>query len=153
PRPLPHLLRGRRHRRRPGRAEIEGRQAPRRDPAHRPRRRPHRLPRSRQHRQRPDRAGPVARRPLTAPDDIAGREDAMSTVQLLSSLRIGQLTGSTDPGWPNPVDPLGWPLLTDMTSWGVVGPDLGANAEHHDDGRLYIFFGDTATHRREGDPR
>jgi hypothetical protein len=57
----------------------------------------------------------------------------------ISTERIGQLTGSTDPA--------GLPILnnSDVGEWqgaGVEGVDLGANAEHG--GRLYFFFGDVA---------
>jgi hypothetical protein len=70
----------------------------------------------------------------------------MSVIEVLSSVRVGQLTGSTrtsEPKWETPVDPLGWPLLNDTGHWGVMGADLGANTEHSD-GRLYFFTGDVA---------
>lgn len=69
----------------------------------------------------------------------------MTTPQLLSTGRIGQLTGSTspDPPWPDPIDAQGWPLLNDTGLWGVNGVDLGANTEH-DNSRLNFFFGDVA---------
>jgi hypothetical protein len=42
----------------------------------------------------------------------------MSHVQLLSSMRIGRLAGSTNGDtWKQPIDPQGWSLLTDATSW------------------------------------
>jgi len=75
----------------------------------------------------------------------------MSQVEVLSTVRIGQLTGSTrvsDPKWEHSVDPMQWPLLNDTGRWGVIGVDLGANTEHSD-GRLYFFFGDVAV---EWDP-
>lgn len=75
----------------------------------------------------------------------------MARIDWLGTVRVGQLTGSVGPTWQRPVDPEGWPLLTDTTAWGVVGVDLGAPAEHGD-GRLYIFFGDVATNQRPGDP-
>jgi hypothetical protein len=47
--------------------------------------------------------------------------------------------------WPNLVDPVYKPLLTDTgRQWNAIGFDEGANAEHSD-GRLYIFTGDVAT--------
>lgn len=72
----------------------------------------------------------------------------MASPQLISTERIGQITGSTDlsslnPKWPLTVDAEQWPLLNETGHWGALGADLGANAEHND-GRLYIFFGDTA---------
>jgi hypothetical protein len=70
----------------------------------------------------------------------AGRGEAMSEV--LGTERIGQLTGSTAPGWPQTKDPMHWPLLNETGRCGVNGVDLGANTEHN--GRLYIFFGDVA---------
>ena len=75
----------------------------------------------------------------------------MASFELLSTVRVGQLTGSVGGDWKQPVDAEGWPLLTNTTDWGVVGVDLGATAEHS--GRLYIFFGDVATNQRPGDPR
>jgi len=70
--------------------------------------------------------------------------------QLLGTVRIGQLTGTTDldrpePGrrWPLLVDAEQQPLLTDTGRWGAIGLDLGSNTEHA--GRLYIFFGDVST--------
>jgi hypothetical protein len=75
----------------------------------------------------------------------------MTSAEVLSTVRIGQLTGSKrvrDPKWENPVDPIGWPLLNDTGRWGVMGADLGANTEHAD-GRLYFFTGDVAV---EWDP-
>jgi hypothetical protein len=85
----------------------------------------------------------------------------MELIESLSTVRIGQLTGSTrakNPKWENSVDPMHWPLLNDTGRWGVMGVDLGANTEHSD-GRLYFFFGDVAVEwDREfpgysGDPR
>ena len=76
----------------------------------------------------------------------------MEPVRTIRTIRVGQLTGSTNEGHRDPVDAEGWPLLQETTSWGVQGLDLGALAEHRDDGRLYIFFGDVATHQRQGDP-
>lgn len=75
----------------------------------------------------------------------------MAIAEVLSTVRIGQLTGSTkaiDPKWENSIDAMGWPLLNDTGRWGVMGVDLGANTEHAD-GRLYFFFGDVAV---EWDP-
>ncbi|SOD92180.1 hypothetical protein [Spirosoma fluviale] len=71
----------------------------------------------------------------------------MALIQVLSTTRVGQLTGSTDlgaqhPKWPLLVDAQHFPLLNDTGHWGAQGADLGANTEHSD-GRLYIFFGDT----------
>jgi hypothetical protein len=62
-------------------------------------------------------------------------------MQFLSTVRIGQITGS-NAGDPNlhTSDPHGWPLLNDTTRWGALGLDEGANAEHQ--GRLYFFVGD-----------
>jgi hypothetical protein len=80
----------------------------------------------------------------------------MTATDVLSTIRIGQLTGSKDPTtapperprpWPLLVDAQGWPLLNDTGVWGAAGIDLGANTEHSD-GRLYFFFGDTATTRK-----
>jgi hypothetical protein len=66
----------------------------------------------------------------------------------LSTVRVGQLTGTTGDQWPDLVDARGWPLLTDTGRWGLWGVDLGANTEHpdvdHPGGRLFIFFGDVA---------
>jgi hypothetical protein len=54
--------------------------------------------------------------------------------RVVSTTRLGQLTGAKDPQ--------SRPLLNcDTNPWGVLGVDLGANAEHSD-GKLYIFFGD-----------
>jgi hypothetical protein len=79
----------------------------------------------------------------------------MDSIRLLETVRIGQLTGSTDLGAPNPkwpllVDAEQWPLLTDTGTWGAAGIDLGANTEHN--GRTYIFFGDVATTPWSGIP-
>ena len=79
----------------------------------------------------------------------------MSTDVLVSTRRVGQLTGTTDagaehPSWPLPVDAEQWPLLTDTGRWGVIGVDLGANTEHG--GRTYVFFGDVAQNRSSGLP-
>jgi hypothetical protein len=74
------------------------------------------------------------------------QEVAMALVEVISTVRIGQLTGSTrseEPRWIRSVDPMQWPLLNDTGRWGVTGVDLGANTEHSD-GRLYFFFGDVA---------
>lgn len=63
---------------------------------------------------------------------------------LIATSRVGQITGSTDANTCKTlVDPIGWPLLTDIGRWGAIGTDLGALTEHNN--RLYIFFGDTAT--------
>jgi hypothetical protein len=83
------------------------------------------------------------------------QEVAMDSVRLLETVRIGQLTGSTDldashPNWPLTVDAEQWPLLTDTGTWGAAGIDLGANTEHN--GRTYIFFGDVATTSWSGIP-
>jgi hypothetical protein len=78
-------------------------------------------------------------------------ETAMPLEELISTSRVGQITGSIDKQtWPQLVDPMGWPLLTDTGVWGAVGADLGANTDHDD--RLYIFFGDTATNQGKDDP-
>lgn len=67
----------------------------------------------------------------------------MSDPKLISTFRIGQLTGSTAPiVWPQLVDPLGQPLLNDLGACGAWGVNLGANCDHK--GRLFIFFGDAA---------
>jgi hypothetical protein len=59
---------------------------------------------------------------------------ASGPFRVVSTTRLGQLTGTTDPQ--------SRPLLNCKTDqWGVLGVDLGANAEHSD-GKLYIFFGD-----------
>jgi hypothetical protein len=71
-------------------------------------------------------------------------------IDVLGTVRVGQLTGTASSSWPLLVDPLGWPLLTDTGRWNVIGVDLGANARHSD-GRMYVFFGDVATDR-SGDP-
>ena len=80
-------------------------------------------------------------------------DEVTLTGEFLSTIRVGQLTGSRDSTiapperprpWPLLVDPQGWPLLNDTGVWGAAGLDLGANTEHSD-GRLYFFFGDTAT--------
>ena len=66
--------------------------------------------------------------------------------KVLSTTRVGQLTGSTrskEPKWIRSVDSMGFPLLNDTGRWGVIGVDLGANTEHSD-GKLYFFFGDVA---------
>jgi hypothetical protein len=76
----------------------------------------------------------------------------MAFVEVLSTVRIGQLTGSTrsqEPRWIRSVDPVQWPLLNETGRWGVMGLDLGANTEHSDK-KLYFFFGDVAV---EWDPR
>jgi hypothetical protein len=65
-------------------------------------------------------------------------------IDVLRVNRIGQISGTTGPGWPMLVDPVGNPLLTDSGAWNMIGVDEGANAEHSD-GRLYFFFGDAAT--------
>jgi hypothetical protein len=80
-------------------------------------------------------------------------ETATTLEQLISTNRVGQITGSTSldrTTWPDPVDPMGWPLLTNTGRWQGIGADLGANTDHN--GRLYIFFGDTATDQRPEDP-
>ncbi len=71
-------------------------------------------------------------------------------MEFLETVRIGQITGSTEhnpapgiPPWPYLVDAEQWPLLTDTGHWDAFGVDLGANTEH--EGRLYIFFGDVWT--------
>ena len=62
-------------------------------------------------------------------------------MRLLSTRRVGQLSGTSDPNtWPNRVDAQDWPLLNDTRKWGAIGFDEGANTEH--EGRLYIFTGD-----------
>ncbi len=71
---------------------------------------------------------------------------ARTSVEVLSTTRIGQLTGSTESGWPDLVDCQGWPLLNDTLPYGVRGVDLGANVLRGD--RTYIFFGDVATMQR-----
>ena len=72
------------------------------------------------------------------------------SIEVLGTIRVGQLTGTTDLDEPEPnqkwtllVDAEHWPLLTDTGRWDAIGVDLGAATEHN--GRLYIFFGDVAT--------
>jgi uncharacterized protein with PIN domain len=77
----------------------------------------------------------------------------MASVKVLSTTRVGQLTGSTDldedqPKWPSLVDAEQWPLLNDTGRWGAIGVDLGTTTEH--EGRTYIFFGDVATKAQSG---
>jgi hypothetical protein len=67
-------------------------------------------------------------------------------IEVLETVRLGQLTGTTAESWPLLVDPMGWPLLIDTGRWNVVGVDLGANARHAD-GNTYVFFGDVATNQ------
>src|SRR5215471_8405599 len=74
-------------------------------------------------------------------------------IEVLRVNRIGQISGTTDKrtpsSWPNLVDPVGNPLLTDTGRWNAIGFDEGANTEYSHDGgltsRLYIFSGDVAT--------
>jgi len=68
------------------------------------------------------------------------------SLQVLSTERVGQLTGNRDPEERT--------LLTDTTDWGVPGVDLGANTEvgQGDHRRLFIFFGDVPTADRKGGP-
>jgi hypothetical protein len=78
----------------------------------------------------------------------------VAPVQVLSTTRIGQLTGSTrlnEPKWEDSVDAMGWPLLNETGRWGVMGADLGANTEYGD-GRLYFFFGDVAVEQDSHHP-
>ncbi|WP_051030176.1 hypothetical protein [Nocardia takedensis] len=75
-------------------------------------------------------------------------------IEWIATKRIGQLTGSSsvhDPLWPQPVDPVHKPLLTDTGRWGVLGVDMGANTEHSD-GRLYIYFGDVTVELDQNKP-
>ncbi|MDF0653187.1 MAG: hypothetical protein P0121_17180, partial [Nitrospira sp.] len=74
------------------------------------------------------------------------------SVEVLGTIRVSQLTGTTDldepepnQKWPLLIDAEHWPLLTDTGRWDAIGVDLGAATEHN--GRLYIFFGDVATKR------
>jgi hypothetical protein len=53
--------------------------------------------------------------------------------------RVGQLTGSKDPGTLPILNSTN--LVEEWQGAGVEGVDLGANTEHN--GRLHIFFGDT----------
>src|SRR5713101_804219 len=94
--------------------------------------------------------------PRSSRSFVHGTDLVKMTGEFLSTIRIGQLTGSKDPTtapperprpWPLLVDAQGWPLLNDTGVWGAAGIDLGANTEHSD-GRLYFFFGDTATTRK-----
>jgi hypothetical protein len=73
----------------------------------------------------------------------------MASAKVLSTIRIGQLTGTNGATWPDLVDPQGWPLLNDTGPYGVVGVDLGANTMYGD--RTYIFFGDVATRQGPDD--
>ena len=73
----------------------------------------------------------------------------MAFIQVLSTIRIGQLTGTTGEKWPDLVDPELWPLLNDTGPYGVLGVDLGATTQHGD--RTYIFFGDVATNQGSQD--
>ena len=68
----------------------------------------------------------------------------MALATVLSTIRIGQLTG---PEGPDTIDLQGWPLLHDTKKWGVVGVDLGANTVHN--GKLFFFFGDVWTDGRQ----
>jgi hypothetical protein len=66
---------------------------------------------------------------------------------VLRTDRIGQLTGTVDPG--------NLPIMNHAGSgeWqgaGVSGTDLGASTEH--DGKLFIFFGDTVPGNPNGSP-
>ena len=70
-------------------------------------------------------------------------------VEVLSTIRVGQLTGTNGAAWPDLVDPQGWPLVNDTGPYGVLGVDLGANIVHGD--KTYIFFGDVATRQGPGD--
>lgn len=38
--------------------------------------------------------------------------------RFLRTERVGQLTGSTGPGWPLTRDRTGWPLINDSGRWG-----------------------------------
>jgi hypothetical protein len=60
--------------------------------------------------------------------------------EFISTIRIGQIGGSRWGSWVNAFDPQNWPLLNDITLWGALGFDEGANVEHN--GRTYIFTGD-----------
>ena len=76
----------------------------------------------------------------------------MAAIRVLRVKRIGQITGTTGPDWPNLVDSIGQPLLTDTGRWNVIGTDEGANALHPDRRRTFVFFGDAATNL-SGTPR
>ena len=67
----------------------------------------------------------------------------MATPTVISTTRIGAITGTTGPDWPHLVDATGAPLLQDTGAWGVLGLDLGANCFHA--GKTYFFFGDIVT--------
>ncbi|WP_336490911.1 hypothetical protein [Methylobacterium nigriterrae] len=63
------------------------------------------------------------------------------TYKLNSATRLCQLTQDADPGdRPHPVP---------TSQYGIVGTDLGVPVEH--DGRLYLFFGDSAEYDGEAD--
>jgi hypothetical protein len=53
----------------------------------------------------------------TLAQGVRGLIGQPSRVEFLSTVRIGQLTGSTDEGWPNLQDVQNRPLLND-TGWG-----------------------------------
>jgi hypothetical protein len=65
----------------------------------------------------------------------------MEGVEVHRVERLGQLTGSVGPSFPEPRDPEGHPLLNETGQWGMRGVDLGATVEHG--GRLFVFFGDS----------
>ena len=67
-------------------------------------------------------------------------------VEFLSTVRIGQISGSTGDTWPSLVDAQGWPLLNDIGRRSVKGFDEGANTEHN--GRIYFFTGDVNPQKR-----
>jgi len=70
--------------------------------------------------------------------------DPLGPPTVLSTTRLGQLTGT--------VDPEGLPLLSHPDHWrnsGVDGVDMGANTSHND--VWHIFFGDVVGAQADGD--
>ena len=66
------------------------------------------------------------------------------TVQVVRTVRAGQITGREDPEQ--------WPLINGNTEgFGVPGTDLGANTEDGH-GRLFMFFGDVVQGNRSDGP-
>ena len=66
---------------------------------------------------------------------------------VMSTERLGQLTGSTD---PERLPILNGPQRTEWAGAGVEGTDLGASTDHN--GRLFIFFGDVVPGNPDGAP-
>jgi hypothetical protein len=77
--------------------------------------------------------------PLTGtPPPALAIPAVVDTPTVMSTQRIGQLTGAPDPQNLPSLNP---PDAGEWTGCGVTGTDLGACAEHGN--RLYFFFGDT----------